>query len=199
MTTIAFRDGIMAADSRCTDEFYMVLTDCQKIYRLSSGALLGTAGDDDARALLDALDSVHHETALPSRHELAELEIEFTGLLALPDDTLWQIEVEWVEREHEGHWSGSVSQIRFDFAAVGSGAHFAMGAMGHGATAEEAVEVATKFDIFSALPLQTESLRESDQSPAITNSKTSSGGSQKQKSSKTASKQSSKTSSKKRR
>lgn len=168
MTTIAYRDGIMASDSRCTTDEYMHLTECQKIFRMSSGALLGTAGDDDARSLLALLDGVGHGSGLPSRKDLGETETDFLGLLALPDGTLWRIEIEHV---NDSHWTGAVSELSSEFAAVGSGAAFAYGAMGHGATAAEAVAVACRFDVFSQLPLQEERLLEGIPSTSKNSSK----------------------------
>ncbi len=156
MTTIAYRDGIMAADSQCTDEWGMKLTDTDKIFRLHGGGLLGTAGDDDARELMELLDSSVTEATLPTREQLGDTHTEFLGLLWLPDDTLWYVSISIRSDEYDAGWDGSVSRLKRPFAAVGSGQQFAYGAMAHGATAKEAIKVAAGFDIYTALPVQFE-------------------------------------------
>jgi len=154
MTTIAYRDGVMASDSRASDLHYKHVTMCQKVFRLNSGALLGTAGDCDARALMVMLDNVTNSESLPTRLELKELEMSLEGLLVLPNKEVWQIDIEWSEQEHEGFWDAQAWQIEDDVAAVGSGAAFALGAMGHGADPIEAIRSAVRFDLFSCAPLQ---------------------------------------------
>src|SRR3990167_8012314 len=45
MTVIAYRKGIMAADSRCSDGPYVDSDTDKKIFRLSDGSLLGLSGN----------------------------------------------------------------------------------------------------------------------------------------------------------
>lgn len=151
MTTIAYRDGIMASDSRCADEQDMHLTNCQKMYTLKNGSTLGTAGDDDARPLMKLLG----RKQLPSRKKLAQTEVDFKGILVLPDLSVYIVEVGRKEEEPGlGEWYGMLSEITDTICAVGTGSQFAYGAMEAGKTAAEAVEIACKRDINSALPVQ---------------------------------------------
>lgn len=154
MTTIAFKDGVMAADSQCTaddDDYY--LTDCDKLHVFESGAVLGQAGDDDIRALIELLEAedIHNGEQMPLRSEFAELEIDFVGLLYLPDGTLWKLLIEY--DEDYSAWIGSVTKIKSGIAAVGSGCQFALGAMLAGASAVDAVKVACHFDHYSKEPV----------------------------------------------
>jgi len=153
MTTIAYRDGVMAADSQSTDEHGdYIVTKCMKIFRMESGAMLGTAGDDDAREIFHLLTEVEHEDDLPNIHELAEAETDFKGILVLPDETVWIIEVEY--KEDYGQWTGSASQVLDEFCAVGTGAAIALGAMEMDAPPEDAIRAAARRDIHTSLPLQ---------------------------------------------
>lgn len=159
MTTVSYRDGVMAADSRCSDEYGMHLTHCQKIYRLSSGALLGTAGDDDARSLMDLLAKAKTPKQLPSRAELAETKTDFKGILVFPKGDVYLVGVDYTEHNSEGEWTGYISEIRDRMCAVGSGQQFAYGAMEAGKSAADAVRIACKRDTNSALPVQMADLK----------------------------------------
>lgn len=161
MTTVAYKNGIMACDSRCSDEDRH-MTKCEKIYRLKSGALLGICGDDDTRELEQLLDGVYTSTDLPSRESLAELKLEGAYLLVLPNEEVWNIVIECREFSNTDEWLGGARQIKEEFAAIGSGSHLAIGAMEFGASAEEAVECAAKWDLYSAPPIQTLELKQKE-------------------------------------
>lgn len=165
MTTIAYRDGVMASDSRCSNEFDMHLTDCQKLFRLSSGAILGTAGDDDARKLMRLLAKAKVPDDLPSRKRLAKTQTNFSGLLAYPQGNVFLVGVEFIGDGAAGEWTGYISEITDSMCAVGSGQQFAYGAMEVGATAAEAVVAACRRDLASALPVWTMTLKKSKGEP----------------------------------
>jgi ATP-dependent protease HslVU (ClpYQ) peptidase subunit len=158
MTVIAYssRHRVMAADSRLTEGTSMHLTSVRKLYRLRSGALLGMAGDGDARDMAHLLEKVTPRR-LPSRQQIAELECEVLALLVLPRGQIIRVAGEFRE-EGQGRWVGEVVPITDTIVAVGSGAAFAYGAMEAGASPTDAVRVTCRRDLMCALPVQWEGL-----------------------------------------
>ena len=144
MTVIAFKEGKMAADSLCTDTEDTKMYNVKKIYRLTSGGLLGTAGDDDCREIVELMDSVSSEEHLPEKETIAETKIDFLGMLALPDGTIWYIMNEMVAYSNSDEWNGFIGEVTEDMYVCGSGGLLALGAMEAGADVEEAVEIAIK-------------------------------------------------------
>lgn len=152
MTTIAYTNGVLASDSRATDSVTdMHVTECPKLFKLENGAILGAAGDDDDREVQELLGK-SSPSRMPSRKKLAELETEFSGILIFPGGRVFKIEIE--HNEDKGTWAGSVLEIKDKMVAVGTGAPFAYGAMEAGASSVQAVEIACRRDINSALPVQ---------------------------------------------
>lgn len=154
MTTIAYKEGIMAADSRASEGDTHV-TECQKIFKLENGAYLGSSGDDDDREVIELL-SQASPSKMPSRKKLAALELQYSGILVFPSGKVFKIEVE--HNEERQAWAGSVFEIKDKMCAIGSGASFAYGAMEAGVDAVKAVEIACRRDINSALPVQSVSV-----------------------------------------
>lgn len=131
MTTIAYRNGILAADGRSTSGHLIVNDKTTKIHRLSDGALFALAGNDAYEApMLHAL-----EDGGPLPEYKFDNDGGFIAVLVEVDGTL---------KTYEGE--GEFSFVTADFAAFGSGADFAYGAMEMGAGAEEAVTVACRRD-----------------------------------------------------
>jgi hypothetical protein len=159
MTVIAYssKHRVLAADSRCTDEFGMHLTNCQKIFRLPNGALLGTAGDSDDRDVRDVLGRATPRK-LPARQQLADLKCRFEGILVFPKGHVFVVSLYHREHEHDGEWAASVDAIRDEIVATGCGAAFAYGAMEVGADPIKAVRAACRRDTACALPVQWEKL-----------------------------------------
>jgi hypothetical protein len=154
MTTVAYKDGFMASDSKCTDDFGSFCTRIQKIHRLSSGALLGQAGDADIREMLALLDKTS-PAKLPTRQQLADLHTDCSLILAFPAGRVFLVEAGPVligDSEYE--WIGSVVEMQERMAAVGSGYQYALGAMKAGRSAAEAVAIACHFDSFSMPPVR---------------------------------------------
>lgn len=156
MTCIAWRAGIMACDS-CWTHGDTHVASLIKITRLSSGALLGQAGDNDARAMEALLDKIKDPRKLPTKRELAETKDGFCGLLALPgnggvwvianapvDEVGWPVADSYDEREEVGVWPATTIG---GYAAVGSGGDYALAAMDAGATAKVAVEIACRRNV----------------------------------------------------
>lgn len=156
MTVIAYssRHQIMAADSRASDdkgEYH--ITNCRKIFRLKSGALLGLSGDGDARDLQMLLERATPRK-MPTRQQIAELKLDAVGLLVFPKGQVFTITGEFMKSRD--CWVGEVFPIWDEISAIGSGAAYALGAMEFGASPSEAVRVACRRDLLCALPVQKE-------------------------------------------
>lgn len=141
MTTIAYKDGVMASDSRCTYDDW-TLGKCVKLYRAKSkvdpvkgDVVVGTAGHSSAALLfLDWLE-VGGEPRLHDRgvNEMTEFEC-----LIMHKSGLWIADrlcrLELLEEE---------------FWAAGSGRQAALSAMHCGKSAVDAVRMAIRLDPFS--------------------------------------------------
>ena len=156
MTTIAFKDGIMACDS-CWTYYSTQTTSLIKIQRLSSGAMLGSAGDNDDRPVMALLDKIKTFDKLPSKADLANTRCDFDGLLVLPRGKIVMITI-GPQDDNYAHYDGQLWEANRGFAAIGSGTQLALGAMAAGKSAREAVAIACKFDVHSRLPVHTMTL-----------------------------------------
>lgn len=150
MTTVAYKDGLMACDS-CWTLGDAHVTSLSKITRLASGGLLGQAGDNDAREIVFFLDKIRNERSIPTRRALLELRLDFGGIFVLPTGAVYKVTC----REDPLDYKDEVgfTPISRRIAATGSGFHFALGAMAAGKTAREAVKIAVEFDINSRAPI----------------------------------------------
>lgn len=153
MTTIAWDGKTMACDS-CWAMNGTQTTSMTKLERLSSGAIIGAAGDGDIRALLALIDKIKMPNKLPTRHELAALRSEFLVLLAFPRGQVFHLG----SGGEEGRYDAQIWPANRGIAAAGSGADLALGAMAAGKSAREAVAIACRFDINSRLPVHTMAL-----------------------------------------
>lgn len=149
MTTIAYRDGVMACDS-CWTYGGTVDVLSTKITRLSSGALLGQSGQNDARSVVALLDRVKTPAQMPTYEALLERRVLFLGLLVLPKGRMFKVATTHVpttmwddefDSDDVGIW-----ELSGQFAAVGSGDSLALGAMAAGKSARDAVAIACRFD-----------------------------------------------------
>ena len=133
MTTIAYRNGVLAGDGRETsigdDESAVVLTDnCIKVFKLKDGRLFGgSRGSEDITRLHQALIK---NAPLPKLEDVNGLLIDRKGRIWLYEGTIWQ-------------------PIKSKYYAVGSGSVFALGALDQGATAIEAVRIGARRDPYS--------------------------------------------------
>lgn len=141
MTTIAYRDGILASDSDTfTHEGYIRMPGkSKKIIRLSDGSLI--AGSGIKRQISDfALWCETKEGTKPSIDDATILKVTKTSITIFDGKT--------DERD--------VTDC--NFYAIGSGAMAALAAMYMGATAEQAIEVASKFDPWTGGEIVTEAV-----------------------------------------
>lgn len=126
MTVIAFRSGVLAADTLALNG---AKTRQSKLRRLKDGRLVGFAG-----VFVDAIEYVKYLDG--ERDDMPEW-MDNGGCSAL-------IVTREGVVEHYEDGKGPII-IQEEFAAIGSGAQFAYGAMHMGATAEQAVEAAIKW------------------------------------------------------
>lgn len=154
MTTIAYCNGVIAADSRTTLETEgggarMFL--CEKLFRKkvtvgrqTQEVIIATAGESSpGMVFVDWFGS----RKAPPLHEFLTGSADFTCLV-LQQDGLWEYDA----------WCRGV-KIMDMFYAIGSGAKAALGALHMGASARKAVEVACRIDHYSGLPVTSMRLR----------------------------------------
>lgn len=153
MTTIVYRDGIMAADSRVTVDSEAGGSRhfrCEKLYRVETPrgktrAVIGLAGESFPGLVF--LKWFRTGADEPPR-QLTDIDSDFTALV-LTREGLFEYD-RWCEPE----------RVLGSFHAIGSGCKAALGAMHAGSNAIVACRIACKIDPFSAPPVTWMSLRE---------------------------------------
>jgi ATP-dependent protease HslVU (ClpYQ) peptidase subunit len=139
MTTIAYRDGILAGDTRVTEGRLVHPEKARKVHRLRNGCLFGAAGTSSSIAIL--------KRAL-ARNEKQPKAPDVDALCIMPNGDIL-------------YWCGKVwEKIDAPFVAIGSGKKFAYGALQVGATAREAVRAACKLEKHTGGPIHTVKLKE---------------------------------------
>lgn len=156
MTVIAFKSGVMAADTKAVDTNGQIFK-TKKIVRLSNGTVVGSAGSADQRDILAIL-SKASLTKLPSRTKLMATKIEASNLWAFPTGEVFTVEVEFLSEEKG--WKAEVFKVLEPQAAIGSGAAYALGAMLAGKSATDAVKITCKLDNGCGLPIESINLKE---------------------------------------
>jgi hypothetical protein len=137
MTTVAIKDGIIAADSAVYDRGTLVGT-CHKLTRLRDGTIItGTGG-------WDSLTTFREWYANGPKSERPRLGDSFEAFVIKPNGA--------------SYWYGIAAlPTRLNigkFHALGSGYQIAMGAMAAGASAIEAVKIACKLDSGTEAPVR---------------------------------------------
>lgn len=130
MTTIAYRDGVMAADrSAHLGDDWIKPDRVTKIVRLSDGSLFAAAGETGVwGGLLEWF--LAAEADRGERPKIPDCDV----FLLKPDGVLWF------------YTGAGRREVDAPFAAIGSGSPVALGAMWAGCTAKRAVEIAAKVD-----------------------------------------------------
>lgn len=131
MTTIAYKDGIIAYDSRRTRDGVIVSDSVEKCVIQSGVAFFLSGATPDMPAMMAAYFG-----------EKPRGLVEASGF-AVENGKLWLIGVE----DKTGFWK--VEKDLRECDSVGCGSSFALAAMDMGATAEEAVRAAMKRDIYT--------------------------------------------------
>lgn len=144
MTTIAFRDGVLAADSQVTCGAVRDGT-AKKIGRTPDGRLWAFTGKlRFMEAWREWCEAPAGSTG-PDAPRLPEID-DSTGILISPDGVVR----EW--------WGDGWVVNNSSPVAWGSGSELALGAMAAGASAEEAVAIAIRLHIESSGPINIEHL-----------------------------------------
>jgi ATP-dependent protease HslVU (ClpYQ) peptidase subunit len=141
MTSIAYRDGELATDSRITAGDMIVSDKRTKVHRLRDGSLVAWSGSvQDAELLLRAM----RKTSNAPHPKLQDI----SALHLRTDGSLYEYEGEaWVKQDPGPY-------------ATGSGAPYALAAMDAGASAREAVKIAIKRDANSGGRVQSLKLKD---------------------------------------
>jgi len=139
MTTIAYKDGVLAADGRETIDGAIFNESAIKIANLGNGLYFAGSGDSDDRAIREILGSGQ----IPSVEDLREIKQEHYGILAdAKANKLYYVAAD--------DKACAINDIPIDRPfATGSGGVYALGAMLAGASAKEAVQAAKKIDVNS--------------------------------------------------
>lgn len=139
MTTVAYRDGVLASDSRVTGKGYLWTDKAKKVFRLPGGSLVGLAGDDyNSGWLLRELQKLAKENETPIKLPNGK----FKGAQAILVDDKHVYFFGW------GVWE-KLNPKEYPYYSIGSGSTIAMSAMDAGASAVEAVNIAKKRDVYS--------------------------------------------------
>ncbi|MFA5567960.1 MAG: hypothetical protein WC972_04855 [Trueperaceae bacterium] len=136
MTTIAYRDGVLAADTQVNNGSARVGT-VQKVHRRADGHMAAGTGDFSytQRFIAWFLGGEAGEPPLPKRGD--DGNDEGQGFIFRPDGRIVCFE------------GTGPNELTAPYWAQGSGRNFALGAMAHGASAEEAVQAAMRHDVWT--------------------------------------------------
>lgn len=146
MTTVAYRDGILAADTRCVRQG--IIEAAHKLFRLDDGSIAGFAG---------SLCDIHHFV----RWYNAGADVDDPPKwIMFGDNDEPVVDCILVSEDGVSRWTAHIqpSPIIGPYFAIGSGQQFATAAMFMGATAEQAVRVAMGLDPNTGGEVQTMSL-----------------------------------------
>lgn len=128
MTTIAYRDGILASDSDAGRGDYRCAGSTQKLFRTREGVCGVTGGIARAMAIVRWLGADEPQGECPiATDEFTVIHVKRGGTVDLHED-------------------GGVHHPQFEFMAWGSGMAAALGALYAGADARQAVAIAAKID-----------------------------------------------------
>ena len=125
MTTVAYKDGVLAGDTRITCGDLITPERATKVFKLSNGALLGAAGTlRNAHTLRRAIENGH---PLPDVKGVDAVMITPDGTIYCYDRDAW-------------------NEINAPYHAIGSGCEYAYTALWLGHDAITAVKAGIQFD-----------------------------------------------------
>lgn len=134
MTTICYRDGVLAGDSRVTVGDMVLSDNILKVHRLSNNTLLGWAGSAEHAHIL--------KEAMTNGGEIHGT-LDVLALWIQEDGTIYLWEGNTFIKQSEPYY------------AIGSGSPYAIGAMDAGATAEAAAQIGSRRDVGSGGKIRT--------------------------------------------
>ena len=145
MTVVAYRDGVMASDSRATSGKNYIETDkMPKMFRFSDGSIVGFAGEVLA---WQEMARMFRESISKGDFTLPRLK-RVTALFVSPKKTIFQFD--------GNNWERLTKRIYpHQYYSIGSGATIAMSAMDAGASAVEAVRIAIRRDAYCGGKIRT--------------------------------------------
>lgn len=142
LTVIAYKDGILAADTLVTlPDRELKMLHATKIWKAPDGALVGASGDSDyclqfKQWCFDGrLDSIN----IPAPKLTHELDM---GLLITPEGKI------------RHYYGATYDELMDPFYAIGSGGPLAMAVMWAEGPATLAVEAACKYNLYCDLPIE---------------------------------------------
>lgn len=139
MTTIAYKNGTLASDSRVTKGGTIIADTHRKVHRLRDGSLLAWAGSvQDSEVMLKHL---RKSLEVPLLNDIEALMVRPDGSVELFEGSMW------------------VKQKKAPHYALGSGDVYALAAMDAGASAKRAVQIAINRDTSSGGRVQTARLK----------------------------------------
>lgn len=130
ITVIAFRNGILASDSRLTVKSYIFTDRCKKIWRLKDGSLYAARGDNDSGLILLHALQKNIKPVIPPDADFDAVRIMPDGkIFCFVSGSLWD---RWPEK----------------FIAIGSGGRYASAVMRYGGDAISAVRAGIESDVY---------------------------------------------------
>jgi ATP-dependent protease HslVU (ClpYQ) peptidase subunit len=144
MTCIAYRKGVLAADTQITCGDGRKIR-ASKIQALPDGSYFACAGD--SKAIVRISRWIHR--GMPTKGRPRCSEDTFDVIMVRQDGTLLT-----------ANDALDFEALSEPFYAIGSGGAYAMGAMARGATAIQAVKIAARFDTNTSGPVDSVVIRE---------------------------------------
>lgn len=145
MTTIAYRDGIIASDSRLsTNKGYVCSDTCKKLFKLKDGAVLGLGGHNhNGLVLLHELERAIKESKKPEAKKVLP-KIQAKGVEAILVSPNGEVHI-----YEQCAWGKLEDCYDEDYYALGSGSYQACAVMDMGADAITAVKQGIRRDVSS--------------------------------------------------
>ena len=142
MTTIAVRDGVMAADT--IGHNAEKLCRSKKLFRISNGEVIGFTGVwMDGKLFVDWYDKGADRDKPPQWRTQGDEKVDFKALVLTADGV------------YEWSYELVADQVLDDFWAIGSGSPAALAAMHCGQSAQEAVYIAMRIDPYTGGDVET--------------------------------------------
>ena len=142
MTTIAVRDGVMAADTMGHSSEKLCRS--KKLFRVSNGDVIGFSGVwIDGKLFIDWYDKGADRDMPPPWRTQGDEKVNFNALVLTADGI------------YEWSWELVADRVLDDFWAIGSGSPAALAAMHCGRNAQEAVYIAMEIDPYTGGDVET--------------------------------------------
>lgn len=138
MTTVAYRDGVLAGDGRVTMGDTVVSNTERKVHKLRGGRLYGYAGNSEDAELLKL--ALMKGEAPPLLDNVQGLLIHSDGVIELYEGKVWQ-------------------QVKEPYYAIGTGGPLALVLMDAGLSSKDAVKLSIKRDTNSGGKIRTVKLK----------------------------------------